>query len=108
MRSRYAIPRRRPALADPARAAIARRAVAGGPAGQQPVQLVVRVRTRWLLQGEQIKARNLQLLQWGLLMASGLAAMVFTMGAFSTPPADRPRKTMASEKIQPRAGMLQP
>ncbi|MBH9577324.1 tetratricopeptide repeat-containing diguanylate cyclase [Inhella proteolytica] len=29
-----------------------------------------------VLQGEQIKARNLQLLQWGLLMASGLAAMV--------------------------------
>jgi len=34
------------------------------------------------LQGEQIKARNLQLLQWGLLMASGLAAMVLLVMIF--------------------------
>lgn len=40
------------------------------------------------LQAEQIKARNLQLLQWGLLLASGIAAMVLLVMLFK-----RMRKT---------------
>lgn len=42
------------------------------------------------LQGEQIRTRNLQLLQWGLLMASGVAAMVLLAMIFK-----RMRKTNA-------------